>query len=67
MTESESLRRANLAYKQKSSKNLQVRLFPRDKDIVDYMATVKDKGAYLRSLIRADMKRQGIPTNEPIN
>lgn len=64
MAESESQRRANLEYKRKHSKNLQVRLFPADQDIIDHMETVQDKAAYIRSLIRADMRAKGIPTNE---
>lgn len=66
MTESASQRRANLEYKRKSSKNMQVRLFPKDQDIIDYMETVEDKAAYIRALIRADMKEKGIATNDDI-
>ena len=56
MVESEAQKRATRKYKQSKVTQLNVALFPSDQDIIDHLAGMENKAAYIRELIRKDMK-----------
>lgn len=57
--ESEAQRRANVKYKAENTVNLQVKLFPADRDIVEWLDGIDEgKAAYVRRLIREDMAKR---------
>lgn len=55
--ESDAQRKANLAYRKKSTKQLNITLYPADQDIVDWLDGIANKAEYVRNLIREDMKK----------
>lgn len=46
-------------YRKNKCKQLQITLFPKDKDIIEFLDGMEGKAAYVRALIREDMKRRG--------
>lgn len=55
----EGQRKALNKYRKSKCKQLNITLFPKDQDIIDYLEGVESKAAYIRELIREDMKRKG--------
>lgn len=56
MAESAAQRKANLAYRRKNVKQLNVSLYPDDADLIEWLDGMTNKQAYIRGLIRADME-----------
>lgn len=59
MTQTKAQRKASLAYKKKRTKTLCITLFPADEDIIQWLDGINGKAAYIRRLIREDIKRRG--------
>ena len=51
--------KAVLKYRKAKCKQLNITLFPKDQDIIDWLDGVERKAEYIRTLIREDMKRKG--------
>lgn len=58
MKETEAQRRAALKYRKAHTKMLSITLYPGDQDIIDWIAGIDGKAAYLRKLIRDDIARR---------
>lgn len=58
MTQTKAQRKASLAYKKRNTKTLSITLFPADADIIEWLDGIDGKAAYIRKLIRDDMKRR---------
>ena len=57
MATSEAQKRANASYRKKSVKQMALRFYPVDMDLWEWLCGRKNRQAYIRELIRADMKR----------
>lgn len=57
MATSEAQKRANARYRKKSVKQMALRFYPVDMDLWEWLCGRKNRQAYIRELIRADMKR----------
>lgn len=47
-------------YRKNKCKQLNITLFPKDQDIIDWLDGMDNKAEYIRTLIRDDMKRKGV-------
>lgn len=61
MAQTDAQKRAALAYKKKSVKQLNISLFPDDADLIEWLDGMPNKAAYIRGLIRADMEANKRP------
>lgn len=57
MAESEAQRRANLKYRKEKTKQLAMRFYPDDMDLWEHLDKQSNKAAYIKQLIREDMKK----------
>lgn len=62
--ETDAQRHANLAYRKKSTKQLNITLYPTDVDIIDWLRGVKNKAAYVKGLIRDDIEKSAAPIEQ---
>ena len=53
----QSARKADLKYRKNNVTQLNVALYPKDQDIVDYLEGMPNKAEYIRQLIRQDMMK----------
>lgn len=51
--------KAVIKYRREKCKQIQVTLFPKDRDIIEWLDGMTGKAEYIRTLIREDMKRKG--------
>lgn len=57
--QTEAQRKAALNYRKKAVTQLNIALYPADQDIIDHLAGMENKAAYVRELIRKDMGKGG--------
>ena len=57
MTQTDAQRRAALKYTKANVKSFNVKFYPGDEDIYEWLQAVELKNAYIKALIRADMER----------
>ena len=57
MATSEAQKRANARYRKKSVKQMALRFYPADLDLWEWLCGRTNRQAYIRGLIRADMRR----------
>ena len=53
----EAQKRAQAKYMRNNVVSLRIDIYPKDKDIADYLATLPNKQGYVKALIRADMDK----------
>ena len=51
----EAQKRAQAKYLREKVTSLRIDIYPKEKDIADYLATMPNKQGYVKELIRADM------------
>ena len=56
MATTEAQRRASAKYEAESVRQVKVKLYPRDHDLVEWLAAQESRNAYIVGLIRADME-----------
>ena len=56
MPATEAQRRANLKYLREKVKSVNVRFYPDDRELWDFLGEQPNKQGYIRGLIRADME-----------
>lgn len=54
----EAQKRAQAKYMRNNVVSLRIDIYPKDKDIADYLATLPNKQGYVKELIRADMDKR---------
>lgn len=59
MSASEAQKRANAKYRKNNVKQVITRFYPADADLYAFVKSKDDMSGYIKSLIRADMERQG--------
>lgn len=59
MAQTEAQRKASLNYRKAKVKQLNVALYPDDADLVEWLDGKENKQAYVRELIREDMRKNG--------
>lgn len=57
MAESKAQRRATLKYRKEKTKQLAMRFYPDDMDVWEHLDKQPNKAAYIKELIRDDMKK----------
>lgn len=57
MARSESARKADAKYKAEKTKQLVIRFYPADQDILEHLQAQDSKQGYIKRLIREDMER----------
>ena len=64
MADTEAQKRAKRKYNREKTTNITFRLYQTDADILKHLQAQENKQGYIKSLIREDMKRQGLESNE---
>lgn len=59
MPASDAQKRANAKYRKNNVKQVITRFYPADADLYEFVKSKDDMSGYIKSLIRADMERQG--------
>ena len=59
MAYSEAQKRATLKYRREKTKNITVTFYQKEADIYEWLQKQPNKQGYIKSLIRADMEREG--------
>lgn len=59
MVASKAQIKANSKYRSNNVKQVAVSFYPKDMELYEYLSTKSNKAAYIRDLIRDDMKKSG--------
>ena len=59
MARSESAKKADAKYKAEKTRQLVIRFYPADADILEHLQQQDSKQGYIKQLIREDMQRNG--------
>lgn len=62
MERSEAQKQAELRYRKTHVRQVNVKFFPADMDLYDWLQAKSDRNKYLKALIRADMEREHNPS-----
>ena len=54
----EAQKRAQAKYLREKVTSLRIDIYPKEKDIADYLATLPNKQGYVKELIRADIDKR---------
>ena len=54
---SDAQRKAVAKYKKEKTKNLTIRFYPTDMDVLDHIKSHEDISQYIKGLVQADMER----------
>jgi len=57
LSETTSQRKANTKYKTEKVKQIKINIFPKDRDVYEYINSKQRKSEYIIKLIRDDMNR----------
>lgn len=57
MATSEAAKRADKRYKAEKTKQVVIRFYPADMDVLEYLRSQDSIQGYIKALIRSDMKR----------
>lgn len=64
MARSDAQKRARAKYEKEKVRQVMVRFYPSENDILEFLESQDNKAGYIKELIRKDMNRQGKPYSE---